>query len=186
MGRWPTLQHENGLFCPCRALGSVGTGHWYHESAHKLTGELPAPRIVAASTPSKVVTRTLLRAPASLSPRRWRHGPSARAVCRPRCAQEDGDGLCAGTRRQRGPGPACAHLWHHDGGAPDVAGLARGAPCHPRGDGEHRRVLASDLLCPRRDFYLHPGHATQIAQVPGRKTDVNDAAWIAQLLECGL
>jgi transposase len=26
----------------------------------------------------------------------------------------------------------------------------------------------------------------QIAQVPGRKTDVNDAAWIAQLLECGL
>jgi transposase len=29
-------------------------------------------------------------------------------------------------------------------------------------------------------------NATQIAQVPGRKTDVNDAAWIAQLLECGL
>ena len=28
-------------------------------------------------------------------------------------------------------------------------------------------------------------NATQIAQVPGRKTDV-DAAWIAQLLECGL
>ncbi len=29
-------------------------------------------------------------------------------------------------------------------------------------------------------------NATQIAQVPGRQTDVNDAAWIAQLLECGL
>lgn len=29
-------------------------------------------------------------------------------------------------------------------------------------------------------------NATQIAQVPGRKTDVNDAVWIAQLLECGL
>jgi transposase len=29
-------------------------------------------------------------------------------------------------------------------------------------------------------------NATQIAQVPGRKTDVNDAAWIAQLVECGL
>jgi transposase len=28
--------------------------------------------------------------------------------------------------------------------------------------------------------------AGPIAQVPGRKTDVNDAAWIAQLLECGL
>jgi hypothetical protein len=32
-----------------------------------------------------------------------------------------------------------------------------------------------------------PGAApAQIAQVPGRKTDVNDAAWIGQLLECGL
>lgn len=29
-------------------------------------------------------------------------------------------------------------------------------------------------------------NATQIAQVPGRKTDVNDAVWIAQLLACGL
>jgi transposase len=29
-------------------------------------------------------------------------------------------------------------------------------------------------------------NATQIAQVPGRKTDVNDAVWIAQLLEHGL
>ena len=29
-------------------------------------------------------------------------------------------------------------------------------------------------------------NASQVAQGPGRKTDVNDAAWIAQLLECGL
>jgi transposase len=29
-------------------------------------------------------------------------------------------------------------------------------------------------------------NATQVAQVPGRKTDVNDAVWIAQLLEHGL
>jgi transposase len=29
-------------------------------------------------------------------------------------------------------------------------------------------------------------NAGQIAQVPGRKTDVNDAVWIAQLLEHGL
>src|SRR5262245_35783552 len=47
--RRPTLRHENGLSCPCRALGSVDTRHWYRESAHKLTGERPAPRIVAAS-----------------------------------------------------------------------------------------------------------------------------------------
>jgi hypothetical protein len=35
-------------------------------------------------------------------------------------------------------------------------------------------------------FICTLANATQIAQVPGRKTDVNDAAWIAQLLECGL
>ena len=29
-------------------------------------------------------------------------------------------------------------------------------------------------------------NAAHIAKVPGRKTDVQDAAWIAQLLECGL
>ncbi len=29
-------------------------------------------------------------------------------------------------------------------------------------------------------------NATHLAKVPGRKTDVTDAAWIAQLLECGL
>lgn len=30
---------------------------------------------------------------------------------------------------------------------------------------------------------VNPAH---IKNVPGRKTDVNDATWIAQLLECGL
>jgi transposase len=29
-------------------------------------------------------------------------------------------------------------------------------------------------------------NATHIKKVPGRKTDVSDCAWIAQLLECGL
>jgi transposase len=31
-----------------------------------------------------------------------------------------------------------------------------------------------------------PANSTQVAQAPGRKTDVNDAVWIAQLLEHGL
>jgi len=36
MGLGPTLLHESGLSCPCRALGSVDTRHWYRESAHRL------------------------------------------------------------------------------------------------------------------------------------------------------
>ncbi|GER68452.1 hypothetical protein BpJC4_29230 [Weizmannia acidilactici] len=35
----------------------------------------------------------------------------------------------------------------------------------------------------RRTFYIN---ARSIKNVPGRKTDVTDAAWIAQLLRCGL
>jgi transposase len=104
-------------------------------------------------------------------------------VCRPRCAQEARDGLCAGTRHQRGPGPACAHLRHHDDGTPDAAGLARGSPGESRGDGEYRRVLATRLLRPRRDRRLYPGQRDPDRPGPARKTDVNDAAWIAQLLE---
>jgi transposase len=64
--------------------------------------------------------------------------------------------------------------------------VARGAPRHPRGDGEHRRVPAPVFYVLEETFTCILANATQIAQVPGRKTDVNDAAWIAQLLECGL
>ena len=36
------------------------------------------------------------------------------------------------------------------------------------------------------DFTLILANAQRIKNVPGRKTDVNDAVWIAQLLRCGL
>src|SRR5262249_40576459 len=61
-----------------------------------------------------------------------------------------------------------------------------GARGDPRGDGEHRRLLEADLLRPQGDLYLRPGQRRSIAQVPGRKTDVKDCIWIAQLLEHGL
>jgi transposase len=35
------------------------------------------------------------------------------------------------------------------------------------------------------DFTLILANAQRIKNVPGRKTDVNDAVWIAQLLRCG-
>ena len=36
------------------------------------------------------------------------------------------------------------------------------------------------------DFTLIVANAAHIKQVPGRKTDINDAMWIADLLACGL
>src|SRR5215471_9033147 len=36
------------------------------------------------------------------------------------------------------------------------------------------------------DFTLTVANAAHIKQVPGRKTDMNDAMWIADLLACGL
>ena len=36
------------------------------------------------------------------------------------------------------------------------------------------------------DFTLIVANAAHIKQVPGRKTDMNDAMWIADLLACGL
>ena len=46
--------------------------------------------------------------------------------------------------------------------------------------------LAARLLRPRNDVHCILANAAQIAQVPGRKTDVKDCVWIAQLLEHGL
>jgi transposase len=36
------------------------------------------------------------------------------------------------------------------------------------------------------DFELVLANAAHIKNVPGRKTDVNDAMWIADLMACGL
>ena len=36
------------------------------------------------------------------------------------------------------------------------------------------------------DFELMLVNARHVKQVPGRKTDVSDAAWLCQLLEAGL
>ena len=72
------------------------------ESAHKLTRELPAPFREHAEQ-SRDTDAPASAAP--LLPGRCRHGAGTRAMCRPGCAQEDVTVLCAGTRRQRGPGP---------------------------------------------------------------------------------
>lgn len=109
---------------------------WYRESAHKLTRELPAPRL-GASEPAEQ---------------------------------------------------------NRDADAPASAGTTLHRRCH---DGTSARVshvaMESTGVSWRPVFYVLEeactcvlANATQIAQVPGRKTDVNDAVWIAQLLEHGL
>ncbi len=67
------------------------------------------------------------------------------------------------------------------------SGRLAGEPrVHPRGDGSHRRVLEAGLAHPGGQFELVLANAAHIRNVPGRKTDVNDAMWIADLLAHGL
>src|SRR5262245_8337718 len=186
MGQGPTLLHENGLSCPCRALGSVGTGHWYPESAHQLTGELPAPRIVAASTPSKVVTRTFLRAPASLSPV---GGAMERVLER-----------CVGLDVHKKTVTACVRVpGNHGGRAQHVRtfGTTTAELLTLRDWLEAHHV--THVAMESTGVYWRPvcyvleeaftcilANATQIAQVPGRRTTVNAAWGTDQLFESGL
>ena len=57
---------------------------------------------------------------------------------------------------------------------------------HPSGHGEHGSLLETDLLRPRGTVTCLLVNAAHVKQVPGRKTDVQDCVWIAQLLEHGL
>ncbi len=58
---------------------------------------------------------------------------------------------------------------------------------YPCGDGSHRGLLEAGVEYPeRRHVRLVLANAAHIKNVPGRKTDMNDAMWIADLLSCGL
>ena len=57
----------------------------------------------------------------------------------------------------------------------------------PRRHGGHRRLLAAGARCPGGcAFTLIVGNASHMRNVPGRKTDVKDAEWIADLVRHGL
>jgi transposase len=59
---------------------------------------------------------------------------------------------------------------------------------HARGQGSHRRLLEARLAHPRgwREFELLLANAAHVKNVPGRKTDVNDATWLSELAAHGL
>ena len=66
-----------------------------------------------------------------------------------------------------------------DGRAAWSARLAEGCGRHARGDGGHGRLLEAGLQLAGGRFELLLVNAQHIKTVPGRKTDVQDAEWIA-------
>ena len=79
-----------------------------------------------------------------------------------------------------------AELFDHHAGIVSAGGLAAGSGLHARSDGSDRSVLEAGLACAGREFELVLANAAHIKNVPGRKSDVNDATWIADLLAHGL
>jgi transposase len=64
--------------------------------------------------------------------------------------------------------------------------MAEGPRRQPCRDGGHGRLLEARLLLLEDDFELLLVNAQHVKNVPGRKTDVQDAQWLCQLLEHGL
>ena len=64
--------------------------------------------------------------------------------------------------------------------------MAHIARCDSRGDGGDGRVLETGVASAEEHLELVLANAQHIRNVPGRKTDVNDATWIADLLAHGL
>lgn len=66
--------------------------------------------------------------------------------------------------------------------------MAGGGGLHTRGDGEHRSLLEADLQSAGSDdctlLLLNARHIKK--SVPGRKSDLKDCEWIADLLRHGL
>ena len=73
-----------------------------------------------------------------------------------------------------------------DPGSLGAVGLAGSGWVYACGDGEHRSLLEADLQPARRTFTPLVVNARHIKVVPGRKTDVKDCEWIADLLRHGL
>src|SRR5436853_2266817 len=159
---------------------------WYLESAPKLTRELPGPRIVAIEHAEQSREQD---APAGAGAHR-RGGDAMERVIE-RCCGLDVHkktvvacvrvpGRTSAREQQvRTFGTTTAELlalrdWLAGYGVTHVAMESTGVYWKPI-----FYVLEDAFTCVL-------ANAAQIAQVPGRKTDVKDCAWIAQLLEHGL
>src|ERR1044072_7305291 len=145
--------------------------------------------IVAVGSPT--TRSTLSRVPETGIPRRQRSrgesdGRSSSALCRPRRAQGHGGGLPAPHAQRQGRARG-AHLRYHHPGVARARGVAG------RGRMPARRLEATGVywkpvwhILSDGDFELVLANARHVKNVPGRKSDVSDAVWLADLLAHGL
>ena len=117
---------------------------------------------------------------------RGTHGGHVRPGRRSGCGQGDVDGVRPHARPARWPAQRDAHVQDDNWVVAGDAGLAGRGRGEHRGDGVDVDVLEAAVLLPGRsdggvaaERLPHEGGA-------GRKSDVRDAEWIAQLLEHGL
>jgi len=83
MALWPTPHHENARCLPrVERSNHVGGPYWYRESADKLTGELPVPRIVASEHAEQSRDADAPACARRTLTGRCGDGASPRAVCR--------------------------------------------------------------------------------------------------------
>ena len=185
MGRRRTLRYETRLSCaPRRALENVGNV-WYAQSARKLTWELPGPR-TGAMEPAEQSREQDAPASAGAS---HKEGAMERVIERG-CGLDVHKKTVTACVRRPGPrgereqqvrtfGTTTAEVlalrdWLEAQGVTHVAMESTGVFWKPI-----FYVLEEAFVCVL-------ANAAQIARVPGRKTDVEDCRWIAQLLEHGL
>ena len=88
--------------------------------------------------------------------------------------------------RRAGLGWRGAHVQDDHGGDLGGSGLAGARAGDPGRDGVDRGLLEAGVLSAGRDRGVLAAQCRASHKVPGRKSDVTDAQWIAQLLECGL
>ena len=79
-----------------------------------------------------------------------------------------------------------APLWHHDSGLAHLGGLADQQGSDPHRHGVDGRVLEPGVPDLEASCTVWVVNAQHSKTVPGRKTDVKDAEWIAALLRHGL
>src|SRR6266545_2039805 len=114
-------------------------------------------------------------------------GDAGRTLRRLGRAQGLGDRVCAGACRPRRAPRRDPQVHHDHRGAGAVGPVAGQLGGDPGGDGVDRVLLEAGLAAARGPGRVLAAECgAHMRNVPGRKTDVADAAWICQLVEHGL
>jgi Transposase len=113
-------------------------------------------------------------------------GAPDRALLRARRAQGHRDCLRARPGPAWQPRRATGRVLDDDAGSAGAVGLAQRSGGHAGGDGGHRRLLEAGLLPARGRFRAVARQRGPHQARAWPQTDVQDAQWIAQLLEHGL